>query len=155
MTEIIGFYNEIGNFETYVGDIIIINDNIILPIYSSQLVEHPLNTTSDYITHLDYCYYVFRDVKESKRDVYDNKANLKFEQISYIRTKHIKETSDFLLELVDFNGIYQYWNWIIKAAKFSLIVDNNYNLRKESFNKNEMNLAFFETNHFEKINCFF
>lgn len=155
MREIKGFYEEIGGFETYVGDILVVNNSLVLPIYNTQLAKHPLNNTNDNITHLDYCYFLFNGVYMSTRDVYRNVDDF-FRQTNYVNTEiSKKDLSVFLLELVDFNDIYQYWNWEIRADFFSLIIDDTFNLRSSPFEKQEINKNFFERNHFEHLSQFF
>jgi len=156
MKEIKDFFKETGQFDTYVGDVLVINNNIILPIYNSQMRGHPLCKKKEIIYHLDYCYYVFNEVLKSNRDVYNNHATFKFSQTNYFNSKNKDNIlNDFLLELVDFNGIYQYWNWIIEAKSFSIIVDTNYQLRNEQFTRDEMQISFFAKNHFESLKSFF
>lgn len=150
MIKIDGFYDKTGNFETYVGNILIVNGSLIVPIYNSQLREHILCKNDKITYHLDYCYYIFKNVIESKRDVYDNFTNLKFTDVNYFVTNNFKENNcDFLLELLDYKGDFQYWNWIIKADAFSIIVEENYELREKPYAYNEMSVEFFEKNHYE------
>lgn len=149
MKEIIGFYSETGNFETYTGNILIINDNIILPIYNSQLSKHPLNNTEN-IVYLEFCYYLFRQVLISKRDIYKNDKE-HYLETNYFNIENQKEkTSAFLLELIDYNSSYQYWNWEIVAKSFSIIVDNNFKICYSPFKTQTLN-KYFEINHFEVI----
>ena len=125
MKEIKDFYRGLGQFETYVGDLLIFENKIIIPVYSSQVAKHPLNNTDIGIVHLDYCYYVFTGIAQSKRDVFRQVDDgfIEFSQTNFINTKIPTEgLTDFLLEMVDFNGLYQYWNWkdncrVIKVSK--------------------------------------
>lgn len=152
MKEINGFYNKVGVFETFVGDLVVVNKNLILPIFNCQLINHPLCEKLEGIYYLDYCYYIFRDVSKSTRDVYDNFSNFKFSQTNYINSFYAKERlDDFLLELIDFNGINQFWNWIITARSFSIIVEDNYRLSKSQFSLNELSTDFFEKDTYDYL----
>ena len=70
-----------------------------------------------------------------------------FKETNYIKClSREQKMNDFLLELIDINNTYQYWNWIITAKDFSIIIKENYRLRGEPFNYLEIK-SLYETNH--------
>ena len=147
MQEIKGYYNEIGLFETYVGEIFVSGNRLMLSIYNAILgIHHPLNKTNQ-ISYLSYCFFSFNEAINSTREVYDNYSNFLFKETNYIKClSREQKMYDFLLELIDINNTYQYWNWIITAKDFSIIIKENYRLRGKSFNYLEIR-SLYETNH--------
>lgn len=147
MQEIKGYYNEIGLFETYVGEIFVSGNRLMLSIYNAILgIHHPLNKTNQ-ISYLSYCIFSFNEAINSTREVYDNYSNFLFKETNYIKClSREQKMNDFLLELIDINNTYQYWNWIITAKDFSIIIKENYRLRGEPFNYLEIR-SLYEMNH--------
>jgi hypothetical protein len=152
MKEIKNHFEHTGSIETYVGEIMLLNDSLVLPVFNSQLTQHPLNKTNDSITNIDYCYYVFFGVTRSSRDVYTigHKSQTPIKQTNIFRKKLTdQESQHFLLEFIDYNEVYQYWNWVVEAKSFSLIVEDDFNLSKHAFEKTIAINSFFEQNHIE------
>lgn len=143
MEKIDNYFSEIGTFESYVGEIIIRNNNIILPVFNCQLMVHPLNDLIKKIAHLDYSYFIFYNTKHSSRGVYYN-GDKTYNQINVsIENTQCNLMHDFLIEALDFNGFCQYWNWIIKAESFSLVVPDNFKIQINPFSKEGANTEFF------------
>lgn len=143
MIEIKESFAELGMFETYVGELLFVNGHAIIPFYNLQLDRHPLNHGSDEIAHLKYGIGLFFNVRSSEREVHSTESPFPgaYKKADYINEEIAeKATQEYLIEAIDYQNTFQYWNWKIHSHSFSLIVpgDNRELIRKAPWTINEL-----------------
>lgn len=152
MKEIKGYFERTGSFESYVGEILYFNGNLLIPIFNSQLSNHPILAPKE-IIHIDYCFYKFSKVYISKRKVYSVDGLKQFHQTNIIN-ENINQSNmtKFLLETLDYKGLFQFWDWIIEAEDFSLIIDEKIcQMQSNPFSYKELSDEFFERDYIDLL----
>jgi hypothetical protein len=133
-------FDEIGTFDSCVGDLFFYNELMIIPTCNIQLgMTHPLNGNNS-IMHIDYSYLTFKKVYKSIRDTCFNRdTNNKIVQLHYLNDNNNKiSLNHFLLEVREFDRDIVYWNWNIFAESFFLVVPDFYKIESIPFQKKDM-----------------
>lgn len=141
-------YETIGMFDTRMGDVFIIDNNIIIPVSNVQVDEGFELNNSKNIAIIDYSYFILINVSFSERDLYY--TDFICHQINYQNPK-IKYGDIFCFDLIDFkNPNFQYWNWNIRAEEFCLGILDRSKFSSNYWNNSSLEIDFFFNTDFLK-----
>lgn len=136
-------YDQIGMFDSKVGELFVINNNIVLPVSNIQIDADFQFNNFEKIAHINYSYLVFIGgvVKSYKKFYY---LKEKYNQYNFLTDFPSKlKTEKFELELVDIlNSNFQYL-WTIEAENFRLVIPEYGSIAKSYFDNSELDIRHF------------